>query len=105
MRFGSLFLFLSLPLSAQTFPSAAALLEENSRAFEHYHTVQFKADVTLEMTLQGVTRKVDTSSAVVAVAGPERYRVETKSDLAGASTFVSDGKQVWTYPAGLDKSW
>src|SRR5258708_31700417 len=103
MRFGSLVLLLCLPVSAQQFPDAATILQ-TARVLQQERTLQFAADVTMEAGTAGAPVKM-LSTADVAIAGPNHFRVEMKAGMMGDFTTVADGKYTWTYYARTKRYW
>jgi TonB family protein len=101
MRYGLLAVASLLSLSAQQLPDAASLLD-SARAVQSGRSVRFTADMVTEV-LVGTSKVKMPSTAEFTIAGPDRFRVETKSEPMGGSTVVADGKFVWTYQAALNR--
>ncbi|MGC9970786.1 MAG: energy transducer TonB [Bryobacteraceae bacterium] len=88
--------FLALPLFAEQFPDAATVLEQNAAALKNYHSYQYSADITVEVSVEGKPMKIASTATVVGL-NPGRFRIESKSGETPAGTVVADGENTWIY--------
>jgi len=96
MRLATALLTLMLPLFAQTLPDAKDLLKQSGEAFNKLRSYQYESEMAIEMTVAGKPVKMTVTNSTAAV-NPDRKRVESKSQMGGGATLMSDGEYTWTY--------
>ena len=102
MRVSHLAFLPLLSLSAQQYPNAAQLIEQNKRALKTLHSFQYVSESVIDMTVGGRPTKVETSMLVAAI-NPDKFRREMKSQIGGVMTIGADGEHTWIYLEGQKK--
>lgn len=80
---------------AQDLPDASALMKEHEAAMKHVHTLEYKANMTMEMTRQGQTMRM-AGEVLNEVVNPGKTRMETLVQGVRVIT-VSNGEATWIY--------
>ena len=101
MKFAAAFLALSMPLFPQALPDAKDLLNQSGTALNKLHSYQYESQMAMEMSVAGTPVNVTLTSSAAAV-NPDKRRVETKSQMGGA-TLVADGAYTWFYSSALNQ--
>jgi len=90
-----------LSLSAQQYPNAVSLLEQNKRAYTTLRSYQYVAESVIDMTVDSHPTKVE-STVSVAALNPDKFRKEMKSQALPV-TIVVDGEHTWIYQQARKK--
>jgi thiol-disulfide isomerase/thioredoxin len=92
------FTLLALVLSSprlQELPDGASLTKQAEAAAKKFHTLQYAADMTMDMSLMGRPTKL-TMETSAAIASPGKMRIASKIQ-GGDTLLVSDGEYTWMY--------
>ena len=101
MKLATTLLALLMPLFPQVLPDAKNLLSETIDAFNKLHSYQYESQMVMEMKVGGTPVNITLTSSAAAV-NPDKKRIETKSQMGGA-TLVSDGEYTWFYSTALNQ--
>ncbi len=84
---------------AQSSPDPAVLLAHQSDELQRYRTYQLTQDMSMNITMPGMSMPAITYTTVTMAANPGKMRKQMKTAGMDAMLMVSDGKQTWTYMA------